>query len=193
MSPIANHRPGFNTARVASSSRQYPIIRYGLRTWISPSTPSGTGWPSVSRISSAVVAITRPAEVGWAHDRAEADGRPEADHPLGTVRREQRNTVAAAHPVLLAEHVRECRHALEVVGKSDPLVIEDEVLELVPLGRLDEEFARGTGSVLEDRHALAEHQLFDHLERGPGTGQVAGWRRGGHGIPSSPISALQQR
>jgi hypothetical protein len=51
---------------VAVGLRQYSSITSGLRTKISPSTPSGTGTPSASRISTCVVGIARPTESGLA-------------------------------------------------------------------------------------------------------------------------------
>jgi len=64
MSPVLSHRRATIVSRVASGRRQYSSITSGLRTWISPSTPSGTGRPSESRISTWVVAIGRPTVSG---------------------------------------------------------------------------------------------------------------------------------
>ena len=63
MSPVASQRPGRMARAVASGSRKYSSIRYGLRPKISPSWPSGSTSPRGPRISSYTVGCTRPAEV----------------------------------------------------------------------------------------------------------------------------------
>ncbi len=68
MSPVSSQRPGLIVSAVAASSCQYPSMTYALRTWMSPSTQSGTAAPSGPRISNWTVGRSRPVAVGnWSN------------------------------------------------------------------------------------------------------------------------------
>ena len=108
--------------------------------------------------------VARPPAVHADRDRAEAHGRPEGDDPLGRVRAEDRDPVARADAVAVAQGGRHRRHRSEVLGVGDAAVPVDAVLDVAELGRLLEQLPQRSGPVREHGHALAEHVLLDDGE-----------------------------
>ena len=102
-------------------------------------------------------------------DRTEADRRPERDDPLGRVGAEDRDAIAAADAVVVAQHGRgRCDEPL-VLGEREPspgvAVGEREVFGVAEATRADEQIAQAARARLEHRHALAEHVGLFELER----------------------------
>ena len=116
--------------------------------------------------------LARPPAVEPDGDRAERGRRPEHERVLDGVRRDDRDTVARADPVAVAQRGRDRRDRLEDRRERVLAVGEDHVRPVAQaLGRAVEEFDERLRPVREHEHRRAEHGLLAQLERRAGTGE----------------------
>src|SRR5664279_340430 len=140
--------------------------------------PLGVGHqdPGIGVLDAVPDLRTDPPAVEPDGDGPEAYRRPEGHDPLGAVRREDRDPVTRTDAVAVSQRRGDGRERALVLLEGDDAprvaVAEDQVLAVAEADRGHHGLPQVRHAVLEDRHALAEDVVLDHLEEATGRDQL---------------------